>query len=236
MPTNYLKRLNKDYKIPMKKLEEYWKKAQDIAKKSGREDQFAYVTGIFKNMLALSSTSAYWWDMLDREQQLAYLEEHPNSDLKPKSSEDDSENEEESNEPKHNLKRKLHGLWSRRRAEAVGSLRHHKRGLGLLSSFLRGGTLTDNEYERAKKTATVTAALLLTAFVGVALFTPLVPFAAQLALEFLNSKSGGDLEVDASEYSESGEDLAGKVLDDMYNWLLDQDIPKLVEKFKSEAV
>lgn len=231
MPSNYLNRLHADYGIPMKKLEDYWSRAVEIAEKSGHKEQYAYVTGIFKNMLALTSSSSDFWDMLTLEQKKAYLAEHPNSHFQLPTDGAPDPSEETDNTPKHNLRRKLHSKWSRGRAGAVSTLRHHRTGLGFLKSFLSGGTLTDSEYEQAQKTAKVAAGLILFALVGVALFTPLAPLVGPLGAAFLNSESSEEALPDTGD---DAEELAGEVLDAMYDWLLEQDIPALVKKLKSE--
>jgi len=51
MPTPYLKKLSKEGKGSLPALEKKWNKAGEIAKKEGREDDYAYRTGILKNMV-----------------------------------------------------------------------------------------------------------------------------------------------------------------------------------------
>ncbi len=89
MPTPYLQKLHEDHGIPMEKLEAYWEKAKEIAKKGGKG--YGYVVGILKNMLSLSehvslsdqaSTHA-WWKKLTKEQQREYLRKYPGSKFNP---------------------------------------------------------------------------------------------------------------------------------------------------------
>lgn len=51
MPTTYIKKLSAQGKGSLKDLESKWKKAKSIAKEEGKEEDFAYITGIFKNMI-----------------------------------------------------------------------------------------------------------------------------------------------------------------------------------------
>jgi len=51
MPKSYLQKISKEKGISMDKVERLWDKAKGIAKDSGREEDYAYITGIFKNML-----------------------------------------------------------------------------------------------------------------------------------------------------------------------------------------
>ena len=54
MPTAFLKKMAKEKGYNLKTLEEFWDKAMDVAKKEKDpevEDYYAYVMGIFKNMI-----------------------------------------------------------------------------------------------------------------------------------------------------------------------------------------
>lgn len=89
MPTPYLEKLHKEQNIPMAKLEEYWSRAKDIAKKRDPKD-YALVTTIFKRIVGVSSESQSdsrhvpeWWSLLDTKQQKDYIRDHPGSKLSP---------------------------------------------------------------------------------------------------------------------------------------------------------
>jgi hypothetical protein len=51
MPTAYMSKMSKEKNIPIAKLEKYWDKAKSLAKDSGHEDEFDYITGIFNKMI-----------------------------------------------------------------------------------------------------------------------------------------------------------------------------------------
>ena len=51
MPTPYLKKLSKQGKGSLPKLERLWDKAGDAAKKQGHAGDYAYRTGILKHMV-----------------------------------------------------------------------------------------------------------------------------------------------------------------------------------------
>lgn len=51
MPANYIQSLSKKYNISVDKLEKVWDRAKELAKDQGREDDFAYITGIFKKYI-----------------------------------------------------------------------------------------------------------------------------------------------------------------------------------------
>lgn len=59
MPAPMLKKLAKQANIPIKKAEEYWDKAKELAAKEGRDPDkdsknWAYVVGIVKRMMGLT--------------------------------------------------------------------------------------------------------------------------------------------------------------------------------------
>jgi hypothetical protein len=56
MPAAYVEKLAKKHKISIDKAEEYWAEAKKQAKKQNQEDNFAYITSIFKNMMNESFT------------------------------------------------------------------------------------------------------------------------------------------------------------------------------------
>jgi hypothetical protein len=51
MPNAYIKKLSDEGKGSEDELEKKWKKAKELAQERGREDDYAYVTGIFKKMI-----------------------------------------------------------------------------------------------------------------------------------------------------------------------------------------
>ena len=55
MPAPLLKKYSKEYGIPLSRLEKLWKKAKSLAKSSGREDSWGYITGILKKMIKAES-------------------------------------------------------------------------------------------------------------------------------------------------------------------------------------
>jgi hypothetical protein len=58
MPTAYISKMAKEKNIPVDKLEKYWDKAKSLAKDSGHEEEFDYITGIFKKMIKEDEESA----------------------------------------------------------------------------------------------------------------------------------------------------------------------------------
>jgi hypothetical protein len=83
MPTADLKKLSKELNVPLKELEQKWEKAKEIAAKRKGSD-WAYTTGIFKNMLSLSKEDIVipeWWANKKERARKSYLESHPNSKL-----------------------------------------------------------------------------------------------------------------------------------------------------------
>jgi len=53
MPQEFIKKLVSQGKGSKSELEALWKKAKEVAKESGKEDNFAYITGIFKKMAGI---------------------------------------------------------------------------------------------------------------------------------------------------------------------------------------
>jgi len=54
VPTPYIEKLSKEGKGSVSDLEAKWNKAKGIAAKDGKSDDYAYITGIFKNMVGAS--------------------------------------------------------------------------------------------------------------------------------------------------------------------------------------
>lgn len=51
MPLSYVKKTAKKHHISTSKAEDKWKKAKSIAKKQGKGDNYALITGIYKKMI-----------------------------------------------------------------------------------------------------------------------------------------------------------------------------------------
>lgn len=51
MPNAYIKKVSKETGKSIKSLEKKWDTAVDTAKEAGHADDYAYITGIFKNMI-----------------------------------------------------------------------------------------------------------------------------------------------------------------------------------------
>lgn len=54
MPTGFVKKMAKKHKMSVDKSEKLWDRAKEIADKQGKGDNFAFITGIYKNMLSES--------------------------------------------------------------------------------------------------------------------------------------------------------------------------------------
>jgi len=93
MPTNYLKKIQKETGIPLAELEEKWERAKKEAHKGRYDNEFAVATAIFKNMVGLANDfesyskkkkkpqikPSKWWKSLTSEQKKKYIEKYPNS-------------------------------------------------------------------------------------------------------------------------------------------------------------
>ena len=64
MPLPYVKKVADKQGKSVESLEGKWKKAKGIAKKEGKGDSYAYVTGIFKRMVG-ESTKPRFSDFLN---------------------------------------------------------------------------------------------------------------------------------------------------------------------------
>lgn len=51
MPLPYIDKMSKKHKKSKEELEHKWSKAKELAKKSGKENNYGYITGIFKRMI-----------------------------------------------------------------------------------------------------------------------------------------------------------------------------------------
>ena len=51
MPIAYIEKISKDKNIPVKTLEGFWDEAKASAAKSDHAENYAYITGIFNNMI-----------------------------------------------------------------------------------------------------------------------------------------------------------------------------------------
>lgn len=56
MPKAYLEKVAKSQGIPLSDVGHKWDSAKKIARDAGHEEDWAYITGIFKRMAHLSST------------------------------------------------------------------------------------------------------------------------------------------------------------------------------------
>lgn len=56
MPTDYIKKLAKTTDKSEKELEQKWEEAKQQAKKQGHEEDYDYITSIFKKMIGESDT------------------------------------------------------------------------------------------------------------------------------------------------------------------------------------
>lgn len=54
MPVPFIKKMAKKHKMSVDRSEKLWDKAKDIAKKNGEGENFALITGLYKNMLGES--------------------------------------------------------------------------------------------------------------------------------------------------------------------------------------
>jgi hypothetical protein len=54
MSTSYLEKISKKKNIAMDKVEELWDKAKELAKEKNHDEDYAYITGIFKKMVGES--------------------------------------------------------------------------------------------------------------------------------------------------------------------------------------
>ena len=134
------------------------------------------------------------------------------------------------------LERSMKGVasraWKSVRQHTIGSLRHHKQGFSAIGKFLGGGKLSEVEWHRAKRTAGLTAKLVLAALVGFSLFTPLGGYVQELGAHFLNLQRGSSESKDMVSESGNTEEFAGKFADSMHEWLLEQDVPALLKQLE----
>lgn len=57
MPTNYIKKLSKEGKGTVPELEKDWDRAEKLADKQGKGDNYAYRTAIFKSLSGVESSA-----------------------------------------------------------------------------------------------------------------------------------------------------------------------------------
>lgn len=138
----------------------------------------------------------------------------------------------------------FHRAYFKARLKINHALKRDKIGKHCVGKFLTGHKLTDNEKKHAKAWAGTAAKLVLGVAVGAAMFTPLAGMAPELGQHFLTLLMGGD----TSESSEGVERTKGKIVpignpdkfepsdftDRLHDWLMEQDIPALVEQLKSK--
>lgn len=237
MPNVYLKKISKEHGIPIKKLEEYWERAKEIAKSrfKAKDNRFyAYVNGIFKNMASLSAESPAWWDKLSLERKKAYLQQHPNSKFRidgvkpPKKKAQTKKKARTKKEPLNlkDLKKKTaakNALKSKKSVAVAEMKRNYvvtKSGLNAVKDFFAKKKLTNEQKSNIKKFGKLMIkTLLATAALG-SLFTPFAPYGGELFEMFLRAKN-----IDTSLSSVLDEDVQlGNLIEDFGNWLIDQDI------------
>ena len=61
MPTSLMKKVSDKCNMDMSKVEELWEKAKSQAKEQGHEEDWGYVTSIFKNMVSDSCKEKMGW-------------------------------------------------------------------------------------------------------------------------------------------------------------------------------
>ena len=59
MPSNIVKSFAEKTGKSEAEIEKLWKKAKDIAKESGRDEDYAYIVGILKKILNLNETMSF---------------------------------------------------------------------------------------------------------------------------------------------------------------------------------
>lgn len=162
---------------------------------------------------------------------------HPDSVVEEK-----TEEEMKAQQKKH--KSIFHRAYFKARQKISHTLTKDKIGRHCVGKFLTGHKLSEKDSARAKGWAMMAAKLVVGVAVGAAMFTPLAAMAPELGEHFMNILKG---EEDTSESSGSDENK-GKIVpignpehfeatdftDRLQQWLMDQDIPTLIETLKKE--
>lgn len=175
-----------------------------------------------------------WWDSLSIERQAAYLKKHPNS----------------------KKARRHRGIVRNLVSAALGKIHEHtqklghefKDGMSGLRQFREGRPMTEEQKHGLSKTAKIVGGLVIGALAGLALFTPLGPYAMDLGSMYLDhlmskgeseSESGTNLHMHMKKEKqamdrEDEHDLHHMTMD-MTNWLLQQDPIQLAKQLKENA-
>lgn len=67
MPISYVKKLAKKHNISIDRAEQMWENAKQQAKKQNKEDNFAYITAIFKTMMTETLTLTDYLILIETE-------------------------------------------------------------------------------------------------------------------------------------------------------------------------
>jgi hypothetical protein len=70
MPTGYVKKLAKKHKMSVGAAEKKWDRAKAAAKKEGHEEDYDYITGVFKNMMGESGAAPTFMQFLILENEM----------------------------------------------------------------------------------------------------------------------------------------------------------------------
>lgn len=177
-----------------------------------------------------------WWDRLSIERQNAYLRKHPNSKKAKRH---------------RGIVRNLVAASLKKIHSHVHKLGHEfKDGMEGLRNFREGRPMTEEQKKGLTKTAKIVGGLVVGALVGIALFTPLGPYAMDLGKLYLDHLTEGKGDANTSESgtnlgkhlkkekhameAEDEQDLHHMTMD-MTNWLLKQDPIKLAKQLKEQA-
>ena len=74
MPTDYIKTIAKEQHRSINSLEKIWNIAKEKAKKEDKEDNYAYITQIFKNMAGITESIANTYAYLNNENKTTLIE------------------------------------------------------------------------------------------------------------------------------------------------------------------
>lgn len=180
-----------------------------------------------------ASATKDWWDKLSVDHQNKYLRDHPNSKKAKRH---------------RGIVRNLVKMATGKIQKAVEKTgKDYKFGMAGIKNFRDGKPMSARQKEGLKSTAVKVGALALGALAGIALFTPLAPFAMNVGSEWLNSISNRSEstssaildnnkigEEDLSISDKDSKDQLDWMVKNMSEWLSKQDVPKLVEKLKSQ--
>ena len=130
------------------------------------------------------------------------------------------------------MRDRLAGFWAKKRASAIDVLKHHKEGLRQAKAVIAGEPVTNEEFDKAKKSAGLAAGLVFGALAATAILVFAPALAGPAGALFLLDKSG-DFSGSLSSGDTSDRDAAD-VLDAVYEWVVSQDPEVLktrLEKF-----